>query len=96
MTADDPIGQKAPGGADGGIDRGARRVVVARVATALAALLVLAALVVPDDFAHLTPAGFLSIPVEALLGVVIARPGIRYRAGPSVRPAVGLAVVPGR
>ncbi|MFI9006759.1 sulfatase-like hydrolase/transferase [Actinosynnema sp. NPDC053489] len=44
------------------VDRRGRRVVV----TALAALLVLAALLLPDDVASLTPAAFLRLPVEAL------------------------------
>jgi hypothetical protein len=47
------------------------RVVSARVATALAALLVVGVLVMPSDFAHLTPAAFLTLPVEALLGVLV-------------------------
>ena len=47
------------------------RVVSARVATALAALLVVAALAMPNDFAHFTPAAFLTLPVEALLGVLV-------------------------
>ena len=47
------------------------RVVSARVATALAALLVVAVLVMPNDFAHLTPAAFLTLPVEALVGVLV-------------------------
>jgi hypothetical protein len=53
------------------------RVVSARVATALAALLVVVALVMPNDFAHITPAAFLTLPVEALLGVLVmlALPG---------------------
>jgi hypothetical protein len=53
------------------------QVVSARVATALAALLVVAVLVMPNDFAHFTPAAFLTLPVEGLLGVlvVLALPG---------------------
>jgi len=52
-------------------DRGRRRRVAARVATALAVLLVFLALVAPDDFAHLTPRAFLRIPVEGLVAVVL-------------------------
>jgi hypothetical protein len=47
------------------------RVFSARVATALAALLVVAALVTPNDYGHLTPAAFLTLPAEALLGVLV-------------------------
>jgi hypothetical protein len=50
---------------------GVRRVTVARVTTALAALLVLLALITPDELGHLTPGGFVSIPVEGLLGVLL-------------------------
>jgi hypothetical protein len=57
---------RAPSAAGAG-----RRVAVARVATALAALLVLAALIAPNELSHLTPGGFVSVPVEALLGVVL-------------------------
>ena len=39
--------------------------------TALAAVLVLLALLVPGDFDSLTPATFLRVPVEALLGIVL-------------------------
>ena len=42
-----------------------------RVLTGLAALLVFAALVAPKEFAQLTPAAFVRIPVEALLGVAL-------------------------
>jgi hypothetical protein len=52
-------------------DRGAGRRVVARVVTALAALLVFLALVAPDDLGHLTPAAFVRIPVEALVAVAV-------------------------
>lgn len=47
------------------------RPVAARVTTVLAALLVLAALVAPDTVADLTPAAFLRLPVEALVGVAV-------------------------
>jgi hypothetical protein len=47
------------------------RRVAARVVTVLAALLVLAALVVPDTAIGLTPTGFLRLPVEALVGVAV-------------------------
>jgi hypothetical protein len=48
-----------------------RRRLAARTLTALAALLVLVALILPDRLAALTPAGFLAIPLEALLAVVV-------------------------
>jgi len=48
------------------------RRVAAGVITTLAALLVLFALVAPNDLAHLTPRAFLRIPVEGLLGVALS------------------------
>jgi hypothetical protein len=48
----------------------ARRV-AARVATALAGLLVLVALIAPNATAHLTPGAFVRIPIEGLLGVAL-------------------------
>jgi hypothetical protein len=55
--------------ADGEMEPGRR--VAGRVITALAALLVLIALVAPDTLADLTPAAFLRLPVEALVGVAV-------------------------
>jgi hypothetical protein len=43
----------------------------ARLVTVLAALLVLTALVAPDTIADLTPAAFLRLPVEVLVGVAV-------------------------
>lgn len=43
----------------------------ARLVTALAALLVLAALVAPDTITDLAPAAFLRLPVEVLVGVAL-------------------------
>jgi hypothetical protein len=54
-----------------GDGRGRARVVVARVTTALAGLLVFLALVVPNDIGGLAPGAFLRIPVEGLLGVAL-------------------------
>lgn len=53
-----------------------RRSIAARLTTVLAALLVLLALTVPYDFARLTPAAFVRIPLEALLvaALVLALP----------------------
>ncbi|GAA4228039.1 hypothetical protein GCM10022254_17230 [Actinomadura meridiana] len=45
------------------------RRVVARVVTVSAFLFVLAALVMPDEFARLTPAAFVRVPVEGIVGV---------------------------
>jgi hypothetical protein len=47
------------------------RLVVARVVTVLAGLLLLFALVVPNELGQLTPAAFVRIPVEAVVGVVL-------------------------
>jgi hypothetical protein len=47
------------------------RPLAARLLTLLAAVLVLAALVVPDTITGLTPAAFLRLPVEALVGVAV-------------------------
>jgi hypothetical protein len=51
-------------------ERSRWRVAAAWLTSGLAALLVLVALALPDDFGHLSPLGFLTIPVEALVGVV--------------------------
>ena len=48
-----------------------RRLVAPRVATAAAGLLVLVALLAPHDFGQLRPAGFLTLPAEALIGVAV-------------------------
>jgi Sulfatase len=47
------------------------RVALARVRTALAAILVYLALVAPDDYGHLTPLAFLRLPLEGLLGAAL-------------------------
>lgn len=47
------------------------RPVLARAATVLAASLVLVVLVAPSDLGHLTPAAFLRVPLEGLLGVAL-------------------------
>jgi len=56
---------------DGPAGRRGWRRVVAWVITALAGLLVLFALVAPNQISHLTPGAFVRIPVEALVGVVL-------------------------
>jgi hypothetical protein len=45
--------------------------VAARVITALAGLLVLVALVAPNEISHLTPLALVRIPIEALLGIAL-------------------------
>lgn len=50
--------------------RGARRV-AARVTTALSCLLVLLALIAPNEVSRLTPGAFVRIPVEGVLGAVL-------------------------
>jgi hypothetical protein len=62
---------------------GGRRLWLGRVATVAAALLVLVALVLPNQPEHLTPAAFLRIPVEGLLAValVLLLPARARRAG---------------
>jgi hypothetical protein len=56
--------------ADGRRGRRGRRI-AARAVTAAAFLLVLAALVTPDEYARLTPGAFARIPVEGVLGVAL-------------------------
>ncbi|GAA2079731.1 sulfatase [Actinomadura alba] len=54
-----------------------RRTVTARVITALACLLVLFALIAPNEVGRLTPGAFVRIPLEGILGValVLVLPG---------------------
>ncbi|MEN3357564.1 MAG: hypothetical protein V7637_1546 [Mycobacteriales bacterium] len=86
----------AADGADvaGAGDRGSKHPVAARVATVLAALLVLVALILPDDLNHLSPLVFLRIPAEALLAVpvLIVLPP-RPRRILAVLAAVGLVLL---
>src|SRR4029453_4591601 len=53
------------------IDGSRVRTIAGRGAAAPAGLLVLLALVAPSEISRLTPGGFLSIPVEGLLGVAL-------------------------
>ena len=74
-------------GSGGGGGRSRRRVVAGRVVTALAGLLVFAALIAPNVVSRLTvPGGYLRIPIEGLLaiGVLLVLP-TRVR-----RPAVAV------
>lgn len=56
---------------DGYAEGDVQHPVAARVRTALAGLLVLFALVAPDDVSHLTPGAFVRIPVEGLVAVAL-------------------------
>jgi hypothetical protein len=60
---------RALGGA--GIDLPRAHPLAAWLTTALAAALVLLALLAPDEFGRLTPAAFVSIPLEGVLGVAL-------------------------
>ena len=62
--------EQAPGQPTDARPPGRVRAVLARVTTGLAALVVLLVLVAPTETGHLSPVGFLRVPVEALLGVV--------------------------
>lgn len=78
--------KEAEAGADGAApERPRRRRVAARAATVSAFLFVLAALVMPDEFARLTPLAFVRVPVEGVVGValVLVTPARwrRYAAG---------------
>ena len=63
----DGVAAAESGGGGGWRGRG----VLARVGTALACLLVLFVLVVPDDPSRLAPGAFVRIPLEGLLGVAL-------------------------
>ena len=65
-TAEDDDGAAEPV-----VDRRAERTVAARVTTCLAGLLVLLALIAPNEVSRLTPGAFVRIPVEGLLGTVL-------------------------
>jgi hypothetical protein len=54
---------------DAGVPPG--RQIAAWLTTTLAGLLVLFALLAPDEFGRLTPAAFVSIPLEGLLGIAV-------------------------
>lgn len=63
-----PAGEAAPVGSPA---HRRARLVTAWVVTGLAALLVVVALVAPSELRYLTPAGFLRVPVEGLLGLAL-------------------------
>ncbi|MFI6761162.1 sulfatase [Micromonospora sp. NPDC050417] len=58
-------------GAERTRDRSVRRQLMARVGTVLAGLLVLFALVAPEQISRFTPGAFTRIPIEGLLGVLL-------------------------
>ncbi|HEX6471962.1 MAG TPA: sulfatase-like hydrolase/transferase [Streptosporangiaceae bacterium] len=83
----EPTGTTERSGGDG---PSRRRRVAGRVTTALACLLVLFALVAPNDFTRFTPAMFVRIPLEGLLVAALA---IVLRGRP--RPLRAVAIVAG-
>ncbi|GAA4596436.1 hypothetical protein GCM10023194_68640 [Planotetraspora phitsanulokensis] len=68
-TAEEDLTAEEGTAGDGPGSRRRLRSVVARVTTYLACLLVLLALIAPDEVGRLTPGAFVRIPVEALLTV---------------------------
>ncbi|WP_460345061.1 alkaline phosphatase family protein [Actinoallomurus acanthiterrae] len=74
-----------------GARRRAAHPVAGRVVTALACLFVVSALLIPDDFGRLTPAAFVRIPIEGLVGtaLVLVLPA---RARRVVAALLGVAV----
>ena len=71
-----------------GPDLHGKRLVAGRVLTALAGALVLAALLLPNEIARITPGAFLRIPAEALLGVALLLV-VPNRARPAVAALIG-------
>jgi phosphatidylglycerophosphate synthase len=67
----DTAGSLTPDGVTGGDDPQGERPVAAWVRTALAGLLVLFALIAPNEISRLTPGAFVRIPVEGVLGVAL-------------------------
>ncbi|MGN6868997.1 MAG: CDP-alcohol phosphatidyltransferase family protein [Solirubrobacteraceae bacterium] len=91
--------RSAPPGLPGLVDhesRGRTRAVIAVALTTLAALLVWAALVTPDQPSALTPAGFMRVPLEGLvliaLALLLPATPRRIIAG-LMGPVIGLVVV---
>ncbi len=77
-------------------DIGHARPVVGAVLTILAALLVWAALVVPDQPSGLTPAAFMRVPLEGLLLIALALvlpTGFRRVVAAVAGPVLGLVVI---
>ncbi|RSN30250.1 sulfatase [Amycolatopsis sp. WAC 04169] len=77
-------------------DRTAAREIASSAATTLSAVLVLFALLAPDDLDALTPEAFVRLPVEALLGVAVVlmlRDGARRVVAVSAGAILGLLTV---
>ncbi|UUV34913.1 sulfatase-like hydrolase/transferase [Amycolatopsis roodepoortensis] len=77
-------------------DRTAAREIASSAATTLSAVLVLFALLAPDDLDRLTPEAFVRLPVEALLGVAVVlmlRDGARRVVAVSAGAFLGLLTV---
>ncbi|KZB86896.1 hypothetical protein [Amycolatopsis regifaucium] len=77
-------------------DRTAAREIASSAVTTLAGVLVLFALLVPNDLDRLTPEAFVRLPVEALLGVAVVlmlRDGARRIVAVSAGAVLGLLTV---
>ncbi|OXM53220.1 sulfatase [Amycolatopsis alba] len=77
-------------------DRTAAREIASSAVTTLSAVLVLFALLAPDDLDRLTPEAFVRLPVEALLGVAVVlmlRDGARRIVAVSAGAVLGLLTV---
>ncbi|MFD5247946.1 sulfatase-like hydrolase/transferase [Amycolatopsis sp. NPDC058340] len=77
-------------------DRTAAREIASSAVTTLSAVLVLFALLAPDDLDALTPEAFVRLPVEALLGVAVVlmlRDGARRIVAVSAGALLGLLTV---
>ncbi|EME53097.1 hypothetical protein [Amycolatopsis decaplanina] len=77
-------------------DRTAAREIASSAATTLSAVLVLFALLAPNDLDGLTPEAFVRLPVEALLGVAVVlmlRDGARRIVAVSAGAVLGLLTV---
>jgi hypothetical protein len=77
-------------------DRTAAREIASSAVTTLSGVLVLFALLAPNDLARLTPEAFVRLPVEALLGVAVVlmlRDGARRIVAVSAGAVLGLLTV---
>ena len=82
--------QQAPHGA-GDVDLARGHAIAARASTLFACLLVLLALLTPDEFSRLTPGAFVSVPLEGLLWVALLLV-LPRRATSVAAPFVGVAL----
>jgi phosphatidylglycerophosphate synthase len=87
----DSAGSLTHNGVTGGDDPRGERPVAAWVRTALAGLLVLFALIAPNEISRLTPGAFVRIPVEGVLGVALLLV-LPARAGRVVATLAGVAL----